>query len=342
MLGMIKSYELQKLIGEGAMGKIYLAINKNDNKLYAIKVIDKTIAERRDIRNSIEKERKFLNELKHTNIILLNEVITTQNHCYIVLDYCNGDSLLKCLQKYKKKYKKPFKEEIVQYLMRQIVDGVKCIHQHYIIHRDLKLDNILVKFYRTEDLENLNMMKTRIKISDFGISIKADLAFTAAGTPLYADPIILAKMRARNDLKNSEGYDRSADIWSLGALCYEMLIGRNVFNGRNLDDLGKKVEDGNYSVPCNLSREVVSFLNGMLQYDTSKRLNIEQLSNHDFLKKDIKQFSKLNLDLFGSKVGEKGIKINIKKNQTVWDILNDEEKISAINRMLNLSKSTCV
>ena len=117
---MINSYELKEKIGEGAMGKIYLAINKNDNKLYAIKVIDKTIAELRDIKKSIEKERKFLNELRHTNIILLHEVITTLNHCYIVLDYCNGDSLLKCLKKYKKKYKKPFKEEIVPYLMRQI------------------------------------------------------------------------------------------------------------------------------------------------------------------------------------------------------------------------------
>ena len=329
-------FENIQKIGEGTMGKVYLIKKKNTNEYYALKIIDRAIIERPDIRKSFERERQFLNELHNINIIKLYDVRETPSHYYLTLEYCNGGSLLKCLKKYIKMYGKPFSEEIVQYIMNQIVNGLKCIHQHSIIHRDLKLDNILVKFYSNEDIKNLNMMKTHIKISDFGISIKADLAFTAAGTPAYTDPLILKKLSARNDLKNSEGYDKSADIWSLGAMCYEMLLGRRVFNGRNIDDLSKKVEDGYYTVPFNLSKEVISFINGMLQYDPQKRLTIEKLSKHDFLKKNIKQFSKVNLDLFGSKVEKKGIKINIKKNQTIWDILNDEEKISAINRILNL------
>ena len=338
MLGKVKNYILKNKIGQGAMGEIFLVINEKDQKPYAMKRISRNVVERPEIRKSVEKERKFLYELQHPNIIRLIEVFITDNYYNIVLDYCNGDSLLKCLKQYIKMYKRPFKEEIVQYLMRQIVDGVKCIHKHNIIHRDLKLDNILVKFYSDEDKKKINMMKARIKISDFGISIKADLAFTAAGSPAYADPIIVEKMNARNDLKNSDGYDRSADIWSLGALCYEMLIGRRIFNGRNLDELCKKVEVGNYSVPSNLYKEALSFLNKMLQYDPNKRLKIDELSMHDFLQKDIKQFSKLNLDLFGSKVENKRIKINIKKNETISELVDekDEEKISAIYRILNL------
>ena len=333
---MIKSYLLIKPIGKGAMGEIFLAQNVNDKKYYAIKRIVRSIIERPEIRKSVNNERKFLKELEHTNIIRLIEVIETFDYYNIVLDYCYGDSLLKCLKNYITKYKKPFSEEIVQYLMRQIVDGVKCIHKHNIIHRDLKLDNILVKFYSHEDKENINMMKCRIKISDFGISIKADIAFTAAGSPAYADPIIIKKMNARNDLKYSEGYDKSADIWSLGALCYEMLLGRRIFSGRNLDELFKKVEVGNYSVPFNLSKEVVSFLNIMLQYNPIKRAKIDEISQHEFLTKDIKQFRKLNPDLFGSKVEKNGIKMNVKNNKTVSDFLNDEEKFTALNRILDI------
>ena len=143
-------------------------------------------------------------------------------------------------------------------------------------------------------------------------------------------------MNERNDLKNSDGYDKSADIWSLGALCYEMLIGHWIFNGRNIGDLIEKVEIGKYSIPATLSKEVSSFLNGMLQYDPTRRLTIEELANHDFLNKDVKNFTKINLELFGSKVRNNKVYINIKNNQSVWDILNDDLKLSAINTMLNL------
>ena len=131
---MIKSYLLIKPIGKGAMGEIFLAQNVNDKKYYAIKRIVRSIIERPEIRKSVNNERKFLKELEHTNIIRLIEVIETFDYYNIVLDYCYGDSLLKCLKNYITKYKKPFSEEIVQYLMRQIVDGVKCIHKHNIIH----------------------------------------------------------------------------------------------------------------------------------------------------------------------------------------------------------------
>ena len=146
-------------------------------------------------------------------------------------------------------------------------------------------------------------------------------------------------MNERNDLKDSDGYDKSADIWSLGALCYEMLTGNRVFNGRNQNELFNKVEIGDYSIPSNLSKEVVSFLTGMLQYNPKKRLNIDEISKHEFLNKNVKNFSKIDLDLFGNKVGPNGLNINIKKNQTVMNILKDYDKLSAINRILNLNDS---
>ena len=326
----------KKLLGKGTMGEVYLTQFNNSDELYATKRVEKKIVDRPQIKNFFEVEKQMLTELKHPNIIKLITTGQTQNHYTLTLEFCNGGSLLNCLKKYKEMYKKPFSEEIVQYLMRQIVEGVKCIHQHGIIQRDLKLDNILAKFHSNDDLNKLNMMKSHIKISDFGISIKADKAFTIAGSPIYTDPLILKKMNARNDLKNSDGYDKSADIWSLGALCYEMLIGHWIFNGRSRDELLKKVEIGNYTIPTYLSKEVASFLNGMLQYDPKKRLTIEQLANHDFLNKNIENFHKIDLELLGNKIKKKKLQINIKKNQTIWDALNDDTKVSTINSILHL------
>ena len=99
MLGKVKTYILKNKIGQGAMGEIFLVINEKDQKPYAMKRISRNVVERPEIRKSVEKERKFLYELQHPNIIRLIEVFITDNYYNIVLDYCNGDSLLKCLQK---------------------------------------------------------------------------------------------------------------------------------------------------------------------------------------------------------------------------------------------------
>ena len=320
--------DIKRLLGKGTIGEVYLTKFNNSREYNATKIIEKKIIKRPGVKNYFEIEIQMLKELKNPNIIKLIETSESENHYNITLEYCNGGSLRKCLKKYIKMYKKPFSEEIVQYIMKQIVKGVKCIHEHGIIHRDLKLDNILVKFYNMDDLKKIDMMKTHIKICDFGISIKAEMAFTVTGTAEYSDPFILKKMNERNDLKNSEGYDKSADIWSLGALCYEMLIGHKVFNGRNNDDLLGKVEVGDYKIPTDLSNEAASFLFDMLQYDPKKRKTIEQLAVHDFLEKKIQDFEKIRLKVLADKIHEGQLIINIKNNDTICDVLNDPSTIS--------------
>ena len=92
-----------------------------------------------------------------------------------------------------------------------------------------------------------------------------------------------------------------------------MIMGKRVFTGRNIKDLYKKVEIGNYTLPTHLSKEVVSFINGMLQYDSSKRLTIEELSRHHFLTRKTKDFNTIDFVLVADKLRTKGIYINNKK-----------------------------
>jgi serine/threonine protein kinase len=148
------------------------------------------------------------------------------------------------------------------------------------------------------------------------------------------DPNILKKMTDNKMGINQGklvGYDQKADIWSLGTLCYEMLIGKAAFNCRSMEELVQKVESGSYQIPTNLSKEVISFLNGMLQYNAQKRLSADELARHHFLTKDVKHFQPIDLRKVSNKVRNNNLNINIKKNQTIWSIFNEEDEKKLIN-----------
>jgi serine/threonine protein kinase len=321
---------LEKCLGKGAFGEVYLTSRKGDDKKkYATKKIDREEVEKGEGIKYLKNEIIILQYLRHPNIVRFEEVKKTKKHYYIVMEYCNGGELSKALEKYIEKYGKPFSEEIVQHLMRQIIDAFKFMHERKIIHRDVKLDNILLNYETEEDKKNLNLMKAQVKIIDFGFSCKIDksgLQFTALGSPINMDPIILKKLNASSKKERQLGYNQKADIWSLGTICYEMLIGKSAFDADDMEDLVNKIENGSYNVPTNLSHEVVSFLNGMLQYEGNNRLTADQLSRHAFLTKNVKDFTPLSLNKTNKVMNTK------KLNQSIWAIFgaNDENKLMNI------------
>ena len=328
----IDDLTLIKCLGKGSFGEVYLSSKRGRQGYFATKKISRAKADQPSLRKYFTNEIEILNSLNHQNIVKLEEVKKKDDYYYIVMEYINGGSLTDCLKNYQQRYGRAFPEEIVQYLMRQIVDAIKYIHNMKIIHRDLKLDNIMVNFYNEYDKNNLNMMKSTIKIIDFGFAIhlnKNSLAFSALGSPINMDPIILRKFSNKGKDINQLGYDAKADIWSLGTICYEMLIGKAVFNAETMNELVKKVENGSYNVPTSVSSELVSFLNGMLQYEGQCRLSADELSKHPFLTKNVNEFTKINTKKVSKKIDEKGLNINVKQNQTIWSIFNkdDEEKL---------------
>jgi serine/threonine protein kinase len=328
---------LEKCIGKGSFGEVYITSIKGDDKRkLATKKLESDQIEGTEAIKYLTNEIKILHKLNHPNIAKFESVKKTKKHFYIVMEYCNGGELSKALEKYQEKYGKPFSQEIVQHFMRQIIDAFKYIHSNKIIHRDIKLENILINYESEQDKEDLNLMKATAKIIDFGFACfinKSGLLYSTLGSPINMDPIILKKLNSNSKKARQLGYDQKADVWSLGTICYEMLIGKSAFDSEDMDELVEKIENGTYTVPTNLSKEVISFINGMLQYESTKRLSCEELSRHPFLTKEVKDFHPIDIQKVSKKVEDKKLKINVKQNKSIWAIFNadDEEKLIKID-----------
>ena len=331
---MMKYEELTfiKQIGKGAFGTVYLTTMEGNLNYYATKIVEKSVADSPKLKKYFHNEIEILQEIKHKNIMKLISMKQSENKYYLVCELCNGGSLHHCLNKYLKMYRKPFSEEIVQYLMKQIIDALQYLHSHKIIHRDLKLDNILVTFKNENDKNILNMYGAQIKIIDFGFathSNKQDLHKSVLGSPLYMDPMILKKYTKKE--KNIKGYTEKIDIWSLGNLCYEMLLGKPAFQTTDIKILEEKIEKGFYYVPNTFYKEVVGFLVGMLQYDADIRLSADELGKHPFLMKNVRHFERINIKEMEKYIKDNKVEIGIYEDRNLWNMFN-----SKYNRFLEI------
>ena len=316
-----------KIIGKGSFGQVYLTSRKGHSEFYATKIIKKIIADSAKVKKYFHNEINILKEIEHKNIMRLIEIKQNSENYYLICELCNGGNLRQCVNKYLKMYNKTFSEEIIQYLMKQIIEALKYLHGKHIMHRDLKLDNILVNFKDENDKSVLNMYGAEVKIIDFGFAAhvdkKQDLHKSVLGSPLYMDPKLLKKYTRTSNI-DITGYDESIDIWSLGNIFYEMLTGKLAFATNDIKILEQKIDTGFYSLPTTSYKEVVGFLIGMFQYDSEKRLTAEELSKHDFLSKNIRHFVRIDINSVKNYIKNDKLVISIKEDKTLWNMFNNK------------------
>ena len=335
----IGEYKLLKFLGKGSYGETYLAQKGNDPLKYAAKVLDKKYMDSPKMKKYLEAEIEITKELSHPNIIHFYEKLADETNYYLIMEYCNGGTLTQCMDKYMSVYKEPFSIDIIQNFMRQIISAFCHIHSQGIIHRDIKLDNILLSFENESDIKNLNLMKANIKIIDFGVATKLnsdEYAFTVVGTPLTMDPLILKKYSKAGGFEKLQGYNEKADVWSLGTVFYNLLTGKRIFTAKTKEEFFQKVESGDYVVPINKNfyKESISFLNCMLQYDPEDRISVQNLAQHDFITKNIKSFVQADLSQIFYKIDKNGLNINHKLNESISKVFNSDK---AVNQLKNNS-----
>ena len=319
----LDDYKLQKLIGKGSYGEVYYTTKDNSNIPYATKRMKRDKVENPSYIKYFINEISILKGIFHKNIVRIETLKKTTNHYYIIMEYYGGGTLKENLDDYKKKYGKPFSEKIVQHIARQLIETVNFLHERQIVHRDLKLENILLNYNTQKAKDDLDILHSDLKLIDFGTAThisNENLITTCIGSPFSMDPLILKKYINTSD--NLVPYDEKIDIWSLGVICYYLFTGDLPFKAFNAIDLLNEIEKGYLKIPINLSIEAISFLLKMFQISPEKRFRAQELLKHPFLQRYVGEFSYLDKNKFSNYIKDGYININIKNDDGINSIIN--------------------
>lgn len=262
-----------KVIGKGSFGKVMLVKKKDTNRLYAMKVMRKDRLYREAAVSVPLTERDVLKKYNHPFVVHLKYAFQTETHLYMVMDYLSGGDLFDLMEK-----RNTLDEDTVRFYIAQAVLAISFLHEHDIIYRDLKPENLLID------------MNGNLCLVDFGLCkegmLEDSVTHTFCGSLQYMAPEVL----------KGEGYGKTVDWWALGVMAYEMLTGVHPFmQSRSAGTFtDKEVIHGIVHEPLQFSSRVqclskasIKFLQNVLQKDPTKRLGVgskghEDIKNHQF------------------------------------------------------------
>jgi len=259
----LEDFVLLKVIGKGSFGKVFQVRKKDNDKIYAMKVLNKkSIIDRHEIKHT-QTEKNILQKLIHPFLVNLYFSFQTEDKLYFVMDYVNGGELFYHLQKDKK-----FSEDRVRFYCSEICLGLEYLHANGVLYRDLKPENLLL----TDDG---HICMTDFGISKEGLIAEDDRTATFCGTPEYLAPEVL----------EGNGYGKGVDWWSFGTLMFEMLTGLPPFYSTDVQQMYSKIMRANLAIPENISPEARAILQGLLERDPKKRLcDPKQIKAHVFFR----------------------------------------------------------
>ena len=276
----ISDFIIKKELGRGSFGKVFLATHKNTKVNYALKVINKN--NKLDEENSFfGREIEIMYTLKHPNCIQLFGNFEDDSFFYFIMEYAPKGNLYNLIRANKNE---GLDKVLVANMMKDIISAVHYLHNLNppIIHRDIKPENILI----TKD--------NKVKLTDFGwanyLNLDDEERNTLCGTPLYLAPEMIERT----------GHGKNVDIWCLGVLLFELLVGNPPFSGGNNKDLlimnilKVKILWPKYPKK-EIDKDAKDLISKILKYDPQQRISIEEMIKHPFFVKNCSE-KPINLD----------------------------------------------
>lgn len=262
----VADYILGPKIGSGSFAVVWRARHRQHGLEVAVKEIDESQLNSK-IRDGLLKEISILRQVSHPNIVRLHEAIQTEDKIFLVLEYCAGGDLAEYIQR-----RGRVPEAVARHFMRQLASGLQVLRENNLIHRDLKPQNLLLS--GTDETPVL-------KIGDFGFArylMPQGLADTLCGSPLYMAPEIMQDRK----------YDAKADLWSVGAILFQLVTGKLPFNGNNeyqlvQNILASKEVQFPEDVLVDLHPECIDLCRSLLRQEPVERLAFEDFFNHKFM-----------------------------------------------------------
>jgi serine/threonine protein kinase len=259
----LDDFQMLKTVGKGSFGKVVMVRKKDDNKIYAMKILKKDMILKRKQYEHTLAERRILENINHPFIVSLRYAFQSEHKLYMVFDFFNGGELYHYLSETGR-----FGEVRAKFYAAEIISALGYLHQLNIVYRDLKPENLIL------DSEG------HIKITDFGLSkenVVGESITSICGTPEYLAPEIL----------NKKPYGVVVDWWSLGTLLYEMICGLPPFYDKNRTTMYKKILAAPLEPPSYMSKEAVDICAKLLTREPTSRLGYngaDEIKAHPFFR----------------------------------------------------------
>ena len=266
-----KKYKIISKLGDGSYGVVYLAVNIITKQNMAMKKIKK-VKENEIDDMEIKNEINILKKLDHPNIVKIIEFYSAPKAYYIITDFCSCGELYNQI-------KNQYSENQLAVLFYQVLSGLYYLHSNNIVHRDLKLENILISEIEKDKVTNEKYFW--VKIIDFGtakIFEKNKSEKAVVGSSYYIAPEVLHKH-----------YNEKCDTWSVGVILYMLIVGRAPFDGKTDEEIIENIEKGQFNSKhkklLNSSEEVQDLVKKLLEVNVKKRLSSSEALKHPWFKK---------------------------------------------------------
>jgi len=274
--GAIDCYQIGREIGRGAYAVVKECTRKQGPITYALKIYNKDKLVLPQRKRNVNREIQILKKLDHPNVVHLYETICTPSNLYLVLEHIKGGSLYSYIRANENKR---LSEVEAKRIFIQIAGTLRYCHHMGVVHRDLKLENILL-----DDNKD-------VKLIDFGFSIivdKSDKLSLFCGTPSYMAPELISR-------KGYYGFP--IDIWSLGIILHAMLTGKFPFKGDNEKELSKAMFKDLYNPPSDVSLNAQRLLRRLLSIDPTQRPTCDEIMKDPFVCSNKEEFKHINRSL---------------------------------------------